>query len=121
MVVLLPRPDRGWPTAAIDNPSEAVVSDLEIERKESLTRGEAAKRLMAIAEALAGGDKVELDLGGTSLTLRVADDVRAEVEIEVDGDEVELEFELKWSLRRDSGAADGKATEEPVKPKARHR
>jgi hypothetical protein len=30
------------------------VSDLEIERKESLTRQEAAKRLMVIAEALAG-------------------------------------------------------------------
>jgi hypothetical protein len=29
---------------------------------------------MVIAEALAGGDEVELDLGGTSLSLPVADD-----------------------------------------------
>lgn len=101
------------------------MSDLEIERKESLTRGEAAKRLMAIAEALAGGGKVELDLGGTSLSLRVADDVRAEVEVEVDGDEVELEFELKWSLRPASDAPasdapDGNGTGEPAKARARH-
>ena len=107
------------------------MSDLEIERKESLSRQEAAKRLMVIAEALAGGDEVELDLGGTSLTLRVADDVRVEVEVEVDGEEYELELELKWSLRPDDRAAappsaagagaDGEATERPGRrTKARH-
>jgi amphi-Trp domain-containing protein len=79
-----------------DELAEAVVSDLEIERKESLTRQEAAKRLMVITEALAGGDEVELDLGDTSLSFRVADELR--VEVEVDGDEYELELELKWSL-----------------------
>jgi amphi-Trp domain-containing protein len=42
------------------------MSDLELERKESMTRAEAAKRLSAFAEALASGDKIELDLGGTS-------------------------------------------------------
>ena len=64
---------------------DAVVSDLEIERKESLSRQEATKRLLVIAEALAGGDEVELDLRGRSLTLRVSEDVR--VEVEVDGED----------------------------------
>jgi amphi-Trp domain-containing protein len=76
---------------------EAPVSDLELERKESLTRVEAAKRLSVFAEALASGNNVKLDLGGTSLTLRVADDVRTEFEVEIDGDEIEVEIELKWS------------------------
>jgi amphi-Trp domain-containing protein len=47
--------------------------------------------------ALASGDEVELDLGGSLVSLRVADDVRTEFEIEVDGDEIEVEVELKWS------------------------
>jgi amphi-Trp domain-containing protein len=76
---------------------EAPVSDLELERKESLTRVEAAKRLSVFAEALASGNNVKLDLGGTSLTMRVADDVRTEFEVEIDGDEIEVEIELKWS------------------------
>jgi amphi-Trp domain-containing protein len=108
------------------------VSDLEIERKESMSRQEAAKRLLVIAEELAGGDEVELDLGGTSLSLRVADDVRVELEVEVDGEEFELELELKWSLRphdraaaaasADGAGVDGEATGRPAKPtKARHR
>ena len=61
---------------------------------------------------------------GTSLSLRVADDVRfveVEVEVEVDGDEYELE--LKWSLGRAASpagaAADGEATERPGKRKSR--
>jgi amphi-Trp domain-containing protein len=73
------------------------VSDLELERKESMTRAEVAKRLSAFAEALASGDKIELDFGGTSVSMRVADDVRTEFEVEVDGDEIEVEIELSWS------------------------
>ncbi|MDF3048488.1 MAG: hypothetical protein K0R87_126 [Pseudonocardia sp.] len=73
------------------------MSDMELERKESLSRAEAAKRLATFAEALAAGEKVKLDLGGTSLTLHVADDVRMEFEVEVTGDEIEVEMELKWS------------------------
>jgi len=48
---------------------------------------------------VAGGEEVELDLGGTSLSLRVADDVRIEVEVEVDGDEYELELGMVTSVR----------------------
>jgi amphi-Trp domain-containing protein len=79
------------------------MSDLELKRKESLTKAEVAKRLSAFAKALAGGDDVELEIGGTSMSLRVPDDVRVEFEVEVDGDEIEIEIELKWST---SSAAD---------------
>ena len=79
------------------------MSDLELKRKESLTKAEVAKRLSAFAEALASGDDVELEMGGTSMSLRVPDDVRVEFEVEVDGDEIEIEIELKWST---SSAAD---------------
>ena len=79
------------------------MSDLELKRKESLTKSEVAKRLSAFAKALAGGDDVELEIGGTSMSLRVPDDVRVEFEVEVDGDEIEIEVELKWST---SSAAD---------------
>jgi len=79
------------------------VADLELERKESLSRAEAAKRLSAFAEALAAGDKVELDLGGTSLTLHVGDEVRTEFEVEVKGDEIEVELELTWSTKPRAG------------------
>jgi amphi-Trp domain-containing protein len=73
------------------------MADLEIERKERVTRAQAAKVLSALADALAAGAEAELDLGGTSLTLHVADDLRLEVEVEVDGNEIEIEVELKWS------------------------
>lgn len=73
------------------------MSDLELERKESMTRAEAAKRLSAFAAALASGDKIELDLGGTSVSMHVADHVRTEFEVQVDGDEIEVEIELSWS------------------------
>ena len=73
------------------------MSDFKLERKETLTRAAAAKRLAAFADAMAAGDEVELDLGGTSLSMLIDDSVRTEFEVEVDGDEIEVEIELKWS------------------------
>ena len=79
------------------------MSDLELKRKESLTKAEVAKRLSAFAKALAGGDDVELEMGNTSMSVRVPDDVRVEFEVEVDGDEIEIEIELKWSTSSAAG------------------
>jgi amphi-Trp domain-containing protein len=76
------------------------MSDVKLERKETLSRQQAAERLSAVAEALAKGSDVEVDFGGGTMVLRVPDDVRSEFEVEVDGDEVELELELKWSTAR---------------------
>lgn len=73
------------------------MSDVEVSRTETLSRNEAARRLAALAAALAEGGNVEMELGASKLKLHVPDHVRCEVELEVDGDEVELELELKWS------------------------
>ncbi|GAA4547182.1 amphi-Trp domain-containing protein [Pseudonocardia xishanensis] len=73
------------------------MSDVEVSRTDALSRQDAARRLAALAAALADGDTVKVQLGDTRLKLHVPDDVRCEVEVEVDGDEVELEVELKWS------------------------
>ena len=69
------------------------MSDLEFKRKESLTKVEVARRLSAFADALASGHDVELEMGGTAMSLRVLDDVRMEFEVEVDGDEIEVEID----------------------------
>ena len=82
------------------------MSDLELKRKESLTKAEVAKRLSAFAKALAGGDDVELEMGNTSMSVRVPDDVRVDFEVEVDGDEIEVEIELKWSTSSAAGRAE---------------
>lgn len=87
------------------------MSDLELKRKESLTKAEVAKRLSAFAQALASGDDVELEMGDTSMSLRVPDDVRVEFEVEVDGDEIEVEIELKWSTSSAAGRAESAAEE----------
>jgi amphi-Trp domain-containing protein len=69
---------------------------LEIERKETLRREEAAKRLHALADALARHNAIEFDRGGAHFTLKVPDDVHVKVELEVGDDGVELEIELTW-------------------------
>jgi amphi-Trp domain-containing protein len=72
------------------------VPNVEIKRKVRLTRQEAAERLIALGNALAGGSEVDLSSDGASIKLGVAGHVDWELEIEVDGDETELEIEIKW-------------------------
>ena len=93
------------------------MSDLELKRTESLAKAEVAKRLSAFADALASGDDVELEMGGTSMSLRVPDDVRVEFEVEVDGDEIEVEIELKWSTSSAAGRAAPAPEEGGTEPK----
>jgi amphi-Trp domain-containing protein len=85
------------------------MSDVKVELRESLTRQQVADRLSALARALAEDGRPDLELGGTTVSLRVPDEVRSEFEVEVDGDEFELELELKWSTAR---------TKEPAAPAA---
>jgi amphi-Trp domain-containing protein len=94
------------------------MSDMKVELKESLTRQQAADKLSALARALAEGGKVDLELGETTLSLRVPDSVRSEFEVEVDGDELELELELKWSTARAEGSATAAEEAEPPQPRA---
>ncbi|MFF7947145.1 amphi-Trp domain-containing protein [Streptomyces griseorubiginosus] len=74
------------------------MKDLKFEQKSSLSRVEAADRLAALAAALRDGGEAEVELGsGTTLSLRIPDDLRTELEIEIGDGEVELEIEFKWS------------------------
>lgn len=81
------------------------MADVKLERKESLSREEAAVWLHALSKAFAHGGEVELPVGGGTLGLHLPEQVRAEFEVEVDGDEVEVEVEFKWSTAREE--ADG--------------
>lgn len=85
---------------------ETPVSDVEVERKEVLSRAEAAEWMAGLAEAMSRGGKVEVHLGTSTLKMHVPDKVRCEVEVEVDGDEVELEIELKWSTESAESTVD---------------
>ena len=69
---------------------------LEIEQTETLRREEVARRLHALADALARHNAVEFDRGGLHFNLKVPDQVEVKVELEVEDDGVELEIELSW-------------------------
>ncbi|MGH3796288.1 MAG: amphi-Trp domain-containing protein [Pseudonocardiaceae bacterium] len=76
------------------------MSSMELKRRDSLTRQEAADWLAALAIALVHGGHAQVNLGGTTVRLHVPEDVRTEFEVEIDGDQVELDIELKWSTTR---------------------
>jgi amphi-Trp domain-containing protein len=69
---------------------------LEIEQEQTLRREEVAERLRALADALARHNDVEFDRGGMHFRLKVPDEVRVKVELEVEDDGTELEIELSW-------------------------
>ncbi len=82
------------------------MSDVKVERKESLSRDEAARLLALLSKAFTAGDHAELPFGPGSVSLYIPDHVRAELEVEVEGDEVELEIEFKWSMvEHEAGSA----------------
>ncbi|MFJ1707512.1 amphi-Trp domain-containing protein [Kitasatospora sp. NPDC088346] len=76
------------------------MKDLEFEHKRSLTRLEAADQLEELAAALRHGGNAELQLGPGKLTLRIPDELRSEIEVEVGDGEVELEVEFTWPTGR---------------------
>ena len=72
------------------------MTDVRVERSETLSRAEAAMWLQALSTALAEGGDVTLPVGGVTVGVHVPDKVRAEFEIEVEGDQVEIELEFSW-------------------------
>ncbi|WP_030317614.1 amphi-Trp domain-containing protein [Streptomyces flavochromogenes] len=76
------------------------MKDLKFEQKRSLSRAEAADQLTALAAALRQGGEAELELGAGTLSLRIPDELRCELEFEVSGGEVELEIEFTWPTGR---------------------
>lgn len=86
---------------------------LEIKQKAELSRKQASERLIALGRALATGSEVELDSGGDTISLVVADRLGWELEIEVDGDQVEIEVEFSWrDAPSDSPKADADEEED---------
>lgn len=86
------------------------MADVKLERKEPLSREEAAQWLSVLSKAFARGGDATLPLGAGTLELRLPDRVRAEFEVEVSGDEVEVELEFKWSTARPGEDGHGAAT-----------
>lgn len=76
------------------------MADVKIERKESLSRADAAVWLHALSRAFAHGGEAELPLGDGKIGLHLPEQVEAEFEVEVDGDQVEVEIEFTWSTAR---------------------
>ncbi|HEY2717918.1 MAG TPA: amphi-Trp domain-containing protein [Solirubrobacterales bacterium] len=73
------------------------MSSFEVERKEKVTRKEAATRLRRIANLLAGeGEEVKFERGGMQFELTVPEELEMKVELELDGKESEIEIELTW-------------------------
>jgi amphi-Trp domain-containing protein len=69
----------------------------EVERRETLTRDEAATRLRRIANLLSGeGEEVRFDRGEMKFKVAIPDKVEWKVEFELGEEESELEIELKW-------------------------
>jgi amphi-Trp domain-containing protein len=68
----------------------------EVERKERVSREQAAARLRELADMLARHNDVEFERGGMRFTVHVPDEVELKVELEIDSEERELEIELSW-------------------------
>ncbi len=69
---------------------------IEIERKWTASREEAADVLRRIADSLARHNDVEFERGGTSFKVAVPDEVAVEIELEIESDESSIEIELSW-------------------------
>jgi amphi-Trp domain-containing protein len=74
------------------------MADVKVERKESVSRDEAATWLSLLSKAFTKGEDAELPFGPGTVSLQIPHQVRGELEVEVDGDQVEVEVEFKWSL-----------------------
>ncbi|MBS1843269.1 MAG: amphi-Trp domain-containing protein [Actinobacteria bacterium] len=73
------------------------MTNFEVEKRETLSRDEAATRLRRIANLLSGSDEeVEFERGEMKFKLEVPEQVDWKVELEIGEDENELEIELKW-------------------------
>jgi amphi-Trp domain-containing protein len=92
------------------------MSDVKIERKESLSRDEAAQLLSLLSKAFTAGEHAELPFGPSEVSLYIPDRVRTEIEVEVEGDEVEVEVEFKWSMvEHETGSPIGGMSSSPAR------
>jgi amphi-Trp domain-containing protein len=73
------------------------MSSFEVEKREKITREEAATRLRRIANLLSGaGEEIEFGRGEMDFKVSIPERVEWKVELELGDGENELEIELKW-------------------------
>jgi amphi-Trp domain-containing protein len=73
------------------------MDNFEVEKRETLSRDEAASRLRRIANLLSGsGEEVNFDRDDMKFKISIPDHVEWKVELEINEKENELEIELKW-------------------------
>lgn len=70
--------------------------DIELEKKQTLRREEAAQQLRDIADELASGNEIVMEQDGLQFTVKVPDEVTMKVEVEIEDDEREFEIKLSW-------------------------
>jgi amphi-Trp domain-containing protein len=69
---------------------------VKIEKKQVLSREEAAQHLRDIADELASGNGIQMERDGLRVTVKVPDEVTLEIEVEIEQDEREFEITLSW-------------------------
>lgn len=73
------------------------MENFEVEKRETLSRDEAATRLRRIANLLSGAEEeVKFDRGELKFKVGIPDQIEWKVELEISDEESELEIELKW-------------------------
>ena len=73
------------------------MENFEVEKRETLSRDEAATRLRRIANLLSGsGEEVKFDRNEMKFKVAIPDHIEWKVELEINEKESELEIELKW-------------------------
>jgi amphi-Trp domain-containing protein len=73
------------------------MGNFEVEKRETITRDEAATRLRRIANLLSGaGEEVNFERDEMKFKVSIPDRIKWKVELEVEDAESELEIELKW-------------------------
>lgn len=72
--------------------------DAKHKQKVSVSRDEAGRSLLALANALVRGENIELEFADETVSLPVGEQVGLELEVETEGDRVELEIELTWPV-----------------------
>jgi amphi-Trp domain-containing protein len=69
---------------------------IEVTEESTLRREAAAARLRALADQLSRHNEVAFVREGVRYSVKVPDEVRLSVEIEIGDDESEIEVELRW-------------------------
>jgi amphi-Trp domain-containing protein len=73
------------------------MDNFEVEKRETLSRDEAATRLRRIANLLSGsGEEVKFERDEMKFKVAIPDHIEWKVELEINEKESELEIELKW-------------------------